>query len=98
MNRIVKQLLILVLIFLVIYWVQTIDDKNKNKKRDSLYDKIKFPLLVCAIIGLLLNLNLGGIINCKEESEIIIIQPNYQPNYGKSYGIKNPDVYLDMNY
>lgn len=102
MNRIIKQLLIIVFVFLVILWIQKMDDNSKNKKRDNLYDKIKLPLLVSAIVGLLLNIDLSNIIDNKVESEIIIIKPKCNlpmTNPGMTNpGIINQDVYLDLDF
>ena len=95
MTRIVKQLLIIVFVFLLILWIQKMDDNSKNKKRENLYDKIKLPLLVSAIVGLLLNINLNNIINDTIESEIIIIKPNCNMT---NSGMINQDVYLDLDF
>ncbi len=56
MNLILKQLLIITITFLIISWFQNSDDKKYNKTRNTFYDKYKFPTLVSAIIGLLINL------------------------------------------
>lgn len=56
MNLILKQLLIIICTFLIIIWFQNIDDKKYNKIRNTFYDKYKFPILVSAIIGLIINL------------------------------------------
>lgn len=49
-----KYFLIVVIIFCIIYWFQTVDDKKRCKKRTNIYDKIKLPLLVSAIVGLII--------------------------------------------
>ena len=49
-----KQFLILLAVFGIIYWFQHVDDKKKNKNRDSIYNNIKLPLLVTAIVGLVI--------------------------------------------
>lgn len=49
-----KQFLILLAVFGIIYWFQYVDDKKKNKNRDSIYNNIKLPLLVTAIVGLVI--------------------------------------------
>ena len=56
MNLILKQLLIITGTFLIITWFQNTDDKKYNKIRNTFYDKYKFPILVSAIIGLIINL------------------------------------------
>ena len=47
-----KDFLILILIFGIIYWFQQVDDKKRCKKREGLYDNIKLPLLATALVGL----------------------------------------------
>ena len=56
MNYLLKQFTIGAFIFIFIYWYQYKDDKKHNYKRNSLYDKIKLPLLIVVLIGLLFNL------------------------------------------
>jgi len=55
MKLIIKQLIIVIIVFLVFLWFQNNDDKKHNRKRLTLFDKYKLPLLVSAIIGLILN-------------------------------------------
>ena len=56
MNLIVKQFCIIIGVFSITLWVQDMDDKKYNKTRTDFYDKYKFPLLISAIIGLLINI------------------------------------------
>jgi hypothetical protein len=56
MNLIIKQLIIIVSTFLVIVWFQNIDDKKHNKIRETFYEKYKFPILVSAIVGFIINI------------------------------------------
>lgn len=56
MNLILKQLIIIAGTFLVILWFQNVDDKKHNKTRETIYEKYKFPILVSAIIGLVINI------------------------------------------
>jgi hypothetical protein len=49
-----KELIILVLTFGIIYWFQYVDDKKRCKNRVGIYEKIKLPLLVTCIVGLVL--------------------------------------------
>lgn len=55
MKLIIKQIIVMIISFLVILWFQNNDDKNHNRKRLNSYDKYKLPLLVSAIIGFILN-------------------------------------------
>jgi TRAP-type C4-dicarboxylate transport system permease small subunit len=61
MNYIIKQIILLSIIFILISWFQYYDNIKNNipYEKISLYNKIKLPLLVCAIIGFILNLNLN---------------------------------------
>jgi hypothetical protein len=56
MKLILKQLIIITSAFIIITWFQSIDDNKYKKIRNTFYDKYKFPILVSAIIGLLINL------------------------------------------
>ena len=49
-----KQFLILSLTFGIIYWFQIVDDKKRCKERVGIYEKLKLPLLVSSIVGLVL--------------------------------------------
>lgn len=49
-----KQFLILSITFGIVYWFQIVDDKKRCKERIGIYEKIKLPLLVSSIIGLVL--------------------------------------------
>jgi len=46
--------LIICITFVLIYWFQQVDDDKRCKERTNIYDKIKLPLLVSSIVGLLL--------------------------------------------
>jgi hypothetical protein len=86
MHIYIKQSLIILSIFLIILWIQTVDDKNKNIKRESTYDKLKLPLLVSAIIGLLLNIDLNNLFEYNQSRYFLVV---------KKTCINNPEVYLD---
>lgn len=84
MTIIIKKILILISIFLLIYWLQSYDDKKYNIKRKSFYDKYKIPIFYCAIIGIILNYinifsfsneKINNLINCDQE---IYIEPLYK--------------------
>lgn len=49
-----KQFLIIITAFGIVYWFQQVDDKKRCKKRETIYDNIKLPLLVSAFVGLIL--------------------------------------------
>jgi len=46
--------LIICITFVLIYWFQQVDDDKRCKERTNIYDKIKLPLLVSSIVGLIL--------------------------------------------
>ena len=74
-----KPFLILVGIFGIVYWFQIVDDKRRCKERVGIYNKIKLPLLVVSIVGLIMfwytdnSFNIVQITNCKEPDFIEII-------------------------
>ena len=74
-----KQFIILVIIFSVIYWFQHIDDIKRCKERKGIYNKIKLPLLVTAIVGLVIFWNQESV-PCTNESVMIVI-PEIQDNF-----------------
>lgn len=46
--------LIICITFVLVYWFQQVDDEKRCKERANTYEKIKLPLLVCSIVGLIL--------------------------------------------
>lgn len=56
MDLILKQLIIIAGTFLIILWFQNVDDKKHNKTRDTFYEQYKFPILVSAIVGFVINI------------------------------------------
>lgn len=91
MNLILKQFLIISVCFLIIWWFQSQDDKKNKKERITFYEKFKFPILVSAIIGLLLNIpTLFGIDKTIETSaKITIITPVKDCELAKPFIHKN---------
>jgi hypothetical protein len=54
----IKDLIIFLLIFIAVLWLQNNDDKKFNKpERISLFDKIKLPLFISVCILLIKNLS-----------------------------------------
>jgi hypothetical protein len=86
MHNYIKQSLIIVFIFLIVLWIQKIDDKSKDIKRETIYDKFKLPLLVSAISGLLLNIDLDNLFEPAQPKGVLFF---------KKSCIDNQDVYLD---
>lgn len=66
----IKQLIIIILSFILTFWFQSMDDKKYKKNRLSFFDKYKFPIFVSAIVGLLLNL--PELINCNPSKNFIL--------------------------
>ena len=71
MNINVRNLLIVVGVFLLFTWLQYREDMETNKKYSNLFDKYKKPLLFASIIGLILQLNLPHCTNMFIEKELI---------------------------
>jgi len=86
MELIIKQIIIIVITFLVILWFQYNDDMKHKRTRIGIFDKIKLPLLVCTMVALILNLSLlfnktTNIINveiddCVKGGELNNVPPN----------------------
>ena len=100
MNKYIKQIAILVLVFTIILWIQNNDDKTKNKVRKNVYDKIKLPLLATAILGLFLNVDVEKMIIVQRD----YINPNASINripmnpFNQASQLNNQDIYLsDFN-
>jgi hypothetical protein len=78
MNLIIKQIIVMIITFLLIVWFQNIDDTKNKRIRNSYYEKYKLPVLVSTIIGLILNFpTFFKLNNCVNENitEINIITP-----------------------
>ena len=92
MNLILKQFCIIIGVFSITLWVQDMDDKKYNKKIPDVYDKYKFPLLISAIIGLLINIPeiimKNNTNNKIPESFINSIRPNAQMSTPSRRGIE----------
>lgn len=94
-----KQFLILSVTFGIVYWFQIVDDKKRCKERIGIYEKIKLPLLVSSIIGLVLFWDNDKILNifvtaeCTElklPAHEMINVPN-APNAPNAHSIINID-------
>ena len=75
MKLIIKQIIVMIITFLIIIWFQNNDDNKQNKVRDTIYDKYKFPLLVTTIIGLIFNFSSFFKIDCLNVNNIEIELP-----------------------
>lgn len=86
MKLIIKQIIVMIITFLIILWFQNNDDNKQNKVRDTIYDKYKFPLLVTTIIGLIFNFSSFFKTDCLIDNNIEIelpIQTNLKDNINK---------------
>ena len=99
MGIIIKQLIIVLGIFILFVFIQDIFVKNYKEKASQremgLYDKYKFPLLVSAIVGLILNLNLENGLDFFPTIEVKIgtsMEPNMDANMEPSM-----DANMDAN-
>ena len=83
-----KQIIIVIFIFLLITWYQNIEDNKYKKNRYTFYEKYKFPIFVSALVGLVLsysdyfckNISIQNVSN-----HIIKIKPN----------INDQQIYID---
>ena len=72
MNIIIRNLLIVIGVFILFAWLQYREDIQNKKKVSSIYERYKKPLLFAAIIGLILNLNLSDCTNIMIEDIKVI--------------------------
>jgi hypothetical protein len=105
MNYIIKQIILLSIIFILILWFQQNEKKDKEKDKNiSLYNKIKLPLLVCSIIGFILNLNIkfnnnidvALIDNCNNDDILINNNENIFKSSINNTSDKNLLIYTDL--
>jgi hypothetical protein len=100
MNIIVRNLLIVIGVFILFAWLQYREDMQNKKKVSSLYEKYKKPLLFSAIIGLILHLNLSNCTNIFVEeitniSDVIDVKPPVNtPNIQSIHN--EPEMYTTL--
>lgn len=68
-----KQILIIVSSFFIIFWLQSKEDKRTNRVRNTPYEKFKFPALVSSMIGLLFTMK--EFIHTNNMNEITFVSP-----------------------
>ncbi len=103
MNLLLKQILLVVGVFIVVLWYQDYEDKKNNKVRKTFYDQYKLPLLISSILGLILSFKellvdmSGSHVNCMEEITVIIPQ-KIKPNIPKAISLSElgQHVYTDL--
>ena len=91
----IKDLIIFLLIFIVVLWLQHNDDKKYNKStRIALYDIIKLPLFVSLIILIVKDLN------CKiyDNFEAIFITTNVNTDLNNNQFIDKYDNQFNNKY
>jgi hypothetical protein len=55
MNQITIQILILLFIFITTVWLQSSNNKDTTKNKESFYNKYKLPIFICAVVYLIMN-------------------------------------------
>lgn len=94
----IKNIIIFLIIFFVIQWLQHNDDKkfNKTEKRISLYDKIKIPIVASLFVILIKELDLN---KCTEfvYSVFLINSPSIKNNDDINFLNNNfsNNIYID---
>lgn len=98
MNSKIQQFLIISFIFFIVLWYQNKDDKKFNKKRNSTYEKYKFPILICSIVGLLFNIpNIICISKCENKTFNNATKPFIHSLFPKiSEQIPEQEIYTDL--
>jgi hypothetical protein len=70
----IKNIIIFLVVFLLIMWLQHNDDLKTGKVRTELYDKIKIPLVSSLLVVLIKDINYEECLNVFQ-SVIIVRQP-----------------------
>ena len=85
----IKNIIIFLVVFLLILWLQHNDDKKFNKvdQRISLYDKIKIPLVSALLVILIKELDLNSCVNYIQS--VLIIKPISDPIINSGSGINS---------
>jgi hypothetical protein len=98
MNPKMQHFLIISSIFIIVLWYQNKDDKKFNKKRHSAYEKYKFPILICSIVGLLLNIpNLICMSKCGNKTfNNNATKPFIHSWFSKEKQIPEQQIYTDL--
>jgi len=92
----IKNIIIFLVVFFLIMWLQHNDDKkfNKNDKRISLYDKIKIPLVSALFVILIKNLDINKCTNFVH-SIMVIKSPPIINNKISNFRNILDDIYLE---
>ena len=83
----IKNIIIFLVVFLLIMWLQHNDDLKTGKNRTDLYDKIKIPLVSSLLVALIKDINYEECLNVFQ-SVTIMPQPEMLPEI--------PDVLNDI--
>lgn len=90
-----NEVLILIGVFGIIYWFQSVEDKKQNKVREGIYQNIKLPLLVSAIVGLVMFWNDLPVIQYSNKP-IIMNTSQLDGPISQMGGNPNLDVYTGL--
>ena len=82
----IKNIIIFIVVFLLIMWLQHNDDLKTGKERIELYDKVKIPLVAALLVVLIKDIDYEECLN------VFVIQPPEIPVELSS----NPDVLNDI--
>jgi hypothetical protein len=94
----IKDLIIFLLIFIAVMWLQNNDDKKFNKpERISLFDKIKLPLFIAVCILLIKNINYNVENNIEnDENFLIFIKPTPAVSLPKNLPVNFNDIFTEQ--
>ena len=101
MNPYLKQIVILITVFVFIIWYQKVDDRKTKRERKTFLEKFKLPILITSIVGLLLNLNINKILGLEEcnITQVTVIKPDIKIPKLNSLNISDitdQDVYTEL--
>jgi len=87
----IKNIIIFLFCFLIVMWLQHNDDLKFNKKRTTLYEKIKIPLVSSLLIILIKEFDYNECVNIFES--IIVVPQQSIPEISDKTDILN-DVFV----
>jgi hypothetical protein len=94
MHNYIKQIIIVILSFILFLFIQNFDDKkNKINRNKTLYEKYKNKILFSIIIALALNINLNNL--CSNITIPIYVEPCNLPE--PSLSCNNSNNFFDKD-
>jgi hypothetical protein len=87
----IKNIIIFLVVFLLVMWLQHNDDLKYGKERKELYDKIKLPLATSIMVLLIKDLNYE---ECSNIFQSVIILPQKISNFAETKNNVLNDIFI----